>query len=114
MKSKLLVLALLAGCAFAAQISIGINIGPPPPPRVVAVPPTPGPGYSWIAGYWYPVNGRYVWHDGYWTRPPYAGAHWVEPRHDGAKYWAGYWDGPHGRVEHDHAWDHRADRDWHH
>jgi hypothetical protein len=100
-----------------AQVAIGIQIGPPPPPRHYVVPVGPGPEYAWVDGYWYPVNGHYVWHKGYWTRPPYAGARWVGPRHDGGRFYAGYWDGPHGRFEHDHHWDHDHDRDhdrWHH
>lgn len=98
-----------------AQVSLGIRIGPPPAPRVVAVRPvSPGPDYFWIDGYWYPVAGHYVWHAGYWTRPPYEGAHWVAPHHDGHQYFAGYWDGPHGRVEHDHSWDHSKYRDYNH
>jgi len=102
-----------ADCAPAsAQVSVGIEIGAPPPPRVIRVrPPAPGPEYAWIDGYWYPVNGHYVWHPGYWTRPPYAGAHWVGPRHEGGRYYNGYWDGPHGRIEHDHRWDREHDRD---
>jgi WXXGXW repeat (2 copies) len=100
-----------------AQVSVGIEIGAPPPPRVVAVRPvSPGPEFVWVEGYWYPVGHRYRWHEGYWTRPPYAGARWVGPRHDGERYFAGYWDGDHGRFEHDHHWDHDHDRDhgrWH-
>ncbi|HTA43205.1 MAG TPA: hypothetical protein VK789_12205 [Bryobacteraceae bacterium] len=115
MKKKLLLLALLASGGLFAAIGIGITIGPPPPPPVaVAPPPLPGPGYTWINGYWYPVNGRYVWHQGYWTRPPYAGARWIGPRHDGGRYYDGYWDGDHGRREHDHHWDRDHDRDYHH
>ena len=95
-----------------AQVSVGIEIGAPPAPRVVAVRPVaPAPDYLWVDGYWYPVNGHYHWHAGYWTRPPYAGAHWVAPRHDGQRYYGGYWDGDHGRFEHDHKWDHDHDRD---
>jgi hypothetical protein len=60
------------------------------------------------------VSGHYKWHDGYWTRPAYVGAHWVEPHHDGQQFFAGYWDGDHGRVEHDHAGDRGHDRDYHH
>jgi hypothetical protein len=60
------------------------------------------------------VGGRYVWHAGYWSRPPYAGAHWVGPRHDGHYYHEGYWDGPHGKVFHDHASDKGHDRDFRH
>jgi len=104
---------LLAGASAShAQVSLGIRIGPPPQPRVVHVQPrSPGADYVWLDGYWYPVGGRYRWHEGYWTRPPYGGAHWVGPRHDGQQFYAGYWDGEHGRVEHDHQWDKSHERD---
>jgi hypothetical protein len=106
-------LLLAGGNAAFAQVSIGIRIGPPPPPRVVRVlPPTPGPEYVWIEGYWYPVGRHYRWHEGYWTRPPYAGAIWVVPHYDAARFFAGYWSGGHGRVEHDHHWDRDRDRDY--
>ena len=107
---------LLAGGTAFAQVSIGvgIRIGAPPPPRVVAVRPVaPGPGYIWVEGYWYPVGHHYKWHEGYWTRPPYPGAIWVAPRHDGQMYYQGYWQDDHGRYPHDHAWDHdRKVRDY--
>jgi hypothetical protein len=110
---------LLAGAFFAgapaafSQVSIGIQIGAPPP-RVYAVRPVcPGPEseYAWVEGYWYPVSRHYVWHRGYWTRPPYEGARWVGPRHDGERFYEGYWDGPRGHFEHDHHWDKNHDRD---
>jgi len=113
-KLKLFVLTLLAaGGLFASGLSIGIRIGPPPRPRIVRVQPrSPGVGYTWVGGYWYPVAGHYRWHDGYWTRPVYVGAHWVEPRHDGQLYYAGYWDGERGQVAHNHQWDRdRVNRD---
>lgn len=113
MRIRLLAFALLA-CSFgaSAQVSIGIQIGAPPPPRVLRVRPVaPGPDYFWIDGYWYPDGHRYQWHQGYWTRPPYAGAHWAPPHHDGSRYFAGYWEGNRGRVEHDHRWDHDKHRD---
>lgn len=95
-----------------AQISVGINIGPPPAPRVVRVlPPSPGPEFVWIEGYWYPSGRHYKWHEGYWTRPPYPGARWIGPRHEGGQYFVGYWDGDRGRFEHDHHWDRDRDRD---
>jgi len=98
--------------AARAQVSIGIQIGAPPPPRVLAVvPPTPGPDFVWIEGYWYPVGKHYRWHAGYWTLPPYPAARWVPPRHDGDRFFAGYWDGDRGRFEHDHHWDRDHDRD---
>ena len=91
---------------------VGISIGPPPPPRVVYVEPSrPGREFVWVKGYWYPVGGRYQWHEGYWTRPPYEGAHWVEPHHDGGRFFMGYWEGDRGRVVHDPHWDDDHDRD---
>lgn len=116
MKNKLFALLFLAGGVLFAQISLGITIGAPPPPRVVRVRPrSPGPAFVWVEGYWYPVGGHYRWHDGYWTRPPYEGARWIAPRHDGHQFFAGYWDGEHGRIEHDHKWDKdREHRDFGH
>ena len=106
-------LLLAASCGFGYQISIGIRIGPPPPPRILKViPRSPGPGYVWIDGYWYAVGGRYRWHAGYWTRPPYPGAHWVPARHDGERFFEGYWDGDRGRRGHDHRWDKDRARDY--
>ncbi len=110
----MMLLAMLSVGASAshAQISFGIRIGPPPAPRVVhARPVSPGPDYVWVDGYWYPVGGHYRWHEGYWTRPPYPGAHWVAPHHDGKQFYNGYWDGDRGRFEHDHRWDKDHDRD---
>ena len=116
MRAMLLAAMLMSTVSIAgAQVSLGIRIGAPPAPRVVHVQPArPGPDYVWVEGYWYPVSVHYRWHDGYWTRPPYVGAHWVAPRHDGHQYFAGYWDGDHGRIEHDHRWDHGHDRDYDH
>jgi WXXGXW repeat (2 copies) len=113
-RTTLLAAVLLAGTSVvSAQVSVGINIGPPPPPRVVrVVPANPGPGFVWLDGYWYPVDGHYRWHQGYWTRPPYEGARWVGPRHDGRQFYAGYWEGDRGRVEHDHHWDRDRNRDF--
>jgi hypothetical protein len=112
-KKKLLALILLAGASMLGQVSIGIRIGPPPPLRVERVlPPSPGPEFVWVEGYWYPVGNHYKWHSGYWTRPPYGGAIWVRPRHDGDSFFNGYWEGDHGRREHDHRWDRDRDRDF--
>ena len=104
---------LVSGSVFGADISIGIMIGPPPPPYVVHVlPPSPSPEFVWVAGYWYPGKKHYKWHEGYWTRPPYAGARWMSPHYDGERYFAGYWKSNRGRVEHDHHWDKDHDRDY--
>jgi hypothetical protein len=108
-------LFLIGTSSFAGQVSFGIRIGPPPPPRVVrAMPPSPGPGYVWVDGYWYPAGSHYKWHSGYWTRPPYEGARWIAPHHDGDRYHEGYWEGEHGRVAHNHHWDHEKNRDYSH
>ena len=114
MKKCLLALVLaIGGVAWAADFSVGIRIGPPPPPRVVAVQPaSPGPEWVWVRGYWYPAGHHYKWHEGYWTRPPYAGAVWVAPHHDGERFFAGYWEGERGRWGHDHRWDRDHDRDY--
>lgn len=113
-KTALLAVMLLASMSVAgAQVSIGVRIGPPPPPPgVYVLPARPGPEFVWVEGYWYPVGRHYRWHEGYWTRPPYEGARWVAPRHDGEQFFEGYWEGGRGRVEHDHRWDRDRYRDF--
>ena len=75
MKKKLIAGFLLAGsCLFAApRFSIGVGVGVPvggygyyaPAPAYVA-PVAPGPGYSWVAGYWYGAGHTHrVWRAGY-------------------------------------------------
>src|SRR6266481_6375967 len=99
MKKLLAALVLTAGLSFGAQVSLGIRIGPPPAPRVERVRPSaPGPDYFWV--------------DGYWSRPPYTGSHWTGPRYEGGGFFEGYWDGDHGRVQHDHRWDRDRNRDF--
>lgn len=114
MKKLLLAAMLLAGGSLFGQFSVGIRIGAPPAPRLVRVRPnSPGPGYSWVDGYWYPSNNRYVWHAGYYTRPPYEGAAWVSPRYDGEQFYDGYWSGNERQYQHDHRWDRdRRNRDY--
>ena len=105
---------LLPASAARAQVSFGIHIGEPPAPRAYVVNPRPGPDYVWVEGYNYPEGGRYRWHDGYWTRPPYAGAYWVEPYHSGGQYYTGRWEGSRGVVNHDHRSDRNEHRDERH
>lgn len=114
MKMKMLAVVLFAAASvLSGQVSIGVRIGPPPAPRLVRVRPvSPGPGFLWVDGYWYPVGGHYRWHDGYWTRPAYSGARWMAPRHDGQRFYEGYWEGDRGRRDHDHRWDRGRDRDY--
>jgi hypothetical protein len=112
MKLKLLLATLLLSTtAFAAGfVRFGVGVGPvwggygygphyggyaivapPPAPLVSPYYAAPAPGYSWIGGYWYPNGARWVWRQGYWERPPYAGAFWVGPRYYGGRYYRGYW-----------------------
>ena len=66
--------ALLLACAPAAyaQVSFDFHMGAPLLRLArIASHGSPGPDYVWIEGYWYPVNGQYRWHNGYWSRPPY-------------------------------------------
>ena len=113
LRASLIAAALLFAMPVFAQISIGIRIGPPPAPRVVAFrPASPGPDFMWVEGYWYPVGAHYKWHEGFWARPPYAGARWIGPRHDGERFFDGYWDGEHGRVDRDHPWTAERERDF--
>jgi len=94
---KLIGTLILAGSSLFAgpRIAVGVDIGVPvaPPPVVASgyVAPAPGPGYTWVAGYWYPVGGRYIWHAGYWARPPYRGSVWIAPRYHAGRYYAGHW-----------------------
>jgi hypothetical protein len=104
-------LVLAPASAAHGQIAFGIHIGEPPAPRAYRVPPRPGPDYMWVEGYQYPEGGRYKWHDGYWTRPPYDGAYWVEPYHVDSQYFAGRWEGARGYVAHNHRWDRGRQRD---
>jgi len=95
-----------------AQVSFDYRLGTPPPaPRAYRIPPQPAPDYVWVEGYWYPVNGQYRWHNGYWTRPPYADAYWVAPYYERGQYYTGHWEGSRGDVHHDHGWDQSRQRD---
>jgi hypothetical protein len=104
MKTKLIVLALLASSSMfaATRFYVGARFGypapapvvryaAPPAPLAAYVAPSPGPGYSWVNGFWYPVGPRYQWRAGYWVRPPYSRAAWVAPRYYGGRYYRGYW-----------------------
>jgi hypothetical protein len=101
MKTRLMVLLLLTGCSMFAATHFYVGFGyapapvavyaPPPPPVYYAQPVMPGPGYSWVAGYWYPSGPRWAWHAGYWARPPYARSYWVAPRYFGGRFYGGHW-----------------------
>jgi hypothetical protein len=100
MKTKLLVLALLAGGSIFAQtrFSVGINLGggsrgyytQGPPAYAVAVPPCPGPDYFWTDGYWSQGYGS-AWVNGYWARRPYDGGFYqAGPRYNNAYVQRGF------------------------
>jgi hypothetical protein len=109
-----MLLALMVfGLGSVAGAQISVRIGPPPQARAMRVQPrSPGAGYVWVDGYYYPVSGRYQWHNGYWTRPPYAGATWVAPRHEGQEFFTGYWNGDRARIDHNHRSDRSRVRDY--
>jgi WXXGXW repeat (2 copies) len=110
--SVLLGVLFLPAAPAHAQVSFSFAFGtPPPPPRVYRVPPPPGPAYEWVEGYWYPADGRWSWHDGYWTRPPFADSYWIEPYWAGGRYFEGYWYTRRGNYDHDHRWDRDRERD---
>jgi hypothetical protein len=112
MATLLAATVMTGGLAFGAQVAIGVQIGPPPAPRVERIAPRPGADYEWVQGYWYPVGHHWKWHKGYWTRAPYSGARWFGPRYEGGQYYEGYWEGEHGRMEHNHHWDRDRERDY--
>jgi hypothetical protein len=107
-------LLLASASAARAQVNFDIRIGPPPAPRVYHVAPQPGRDYVWVEGYWYPQGSRYQWHNGYWTRPPYAGAYWVAPYHTNGHYYSGRWEDGRRNLLHDHRWDRNRQRDERH
>lgn len=49
----------------------------PPPLRAEPIFAAPGPGYVWVPGHWYWTGRDYIWHAGYWSRPPAVGQVWV-------------------------------------
>ena len=109
--SAVFALLMFAGSPAKAQVSFGVQIGQPPPPRAYRVVPPPAPdGYEWVEGYWYPVRGRWVWHDGYWSRPPFRGGYWVQPYYWNGRYVGGYWENGDRRRNHNHRWDRDYDR----
>jgi hypothetical protein len=70
----------------------------PSPPQSVesgASTPAPSPDHFWVPGYWYWVNGQYVWRAGYWGRcqPDWV---WIPARYawtpGGYVFLAGHWD----------------------
>ena len=102
-----------------AQITFGIRFRTPPPRlRYEVRPSSPGPGFVWSEGYWEPNGGRYRWHGGQWSRPPFEGGAYTNPRWDhypdGWHMQEGYWT--HEGHE-NHYWESHPDnrgRDRHH
>jgi hypothetical protein len=83
MKTRLLVVTLLAGSSMFAEthFSIGIGIGGQgyAAPPVAYASPRPGPGYTWIDGYWERVGPRRHWRSGYWAAPAYQSSYRAVP-----------------------------------
>src|SRR5258706_12488335 len=57
-------------------------------------PVSPGVGYVWVDGDWYRSGGRYVYRNGYWSRPrghrTWAAGVWVR-KGNGWYYKRGHW-----------------------
>jgi uncharacterized membrane protein len=112
-RTTILLALMVFGVGSVAGAQVSIRIGPPPQARAMRVQPrSPGAGYVWVDGYYYPASGHYRWHNGYWTRPPYAGATWVAPRHEGQEFFNGYWNGDRARIDHNHRSDRSRGRDY--
>ncbi|HUK13271.1 MAG TPA: hypothetical protein VLW17_08205 [Thermoanaerobaculaceae bacterium] len=78
----LIALLLMSSCIVAPYAPEG-----PPTPYAEAQVVAPSPGFVWIGGYWGWSN-RWIWHSGYWARPPRVGAVWVAGRWNrGARGW---------------------------
>ena len=86
-----LAMFLTAGCAVQGAYYVRTA---PPPPRAEVYGYAPGPGYVWVGGSW-DWRDRWVWRQGYWSRPPRPNARWTSgywssgPR--GYHYVRGYW-----------------------
>ncbi|HEY1205094.1 MAG: hypothetical protein ABSH46_19725 [Bryobacteraceae bacterium] len=84
MKSKLLVLGLLAGSSLFAGTRVFVGVGGYGPPPVVAyATPCPGPGYSWVGGFWDYSGPRRFWRAGYWAPPRFVRPFRAEPHYYG-------------------------------
>ena len=104
MKTKLLVLMLLAaGSVFAGtHVFVGVGGGYGyygAPPVVAYAPPCPGPGYYWVDGYWGWSGPHRFWHGGYWAAPRVYGGYGYGPRYYGGGYYGrGYYGGGRGHA----------------
>jgi hypothetical protein len=127
MKKSAMLLALLlvaGGTMFArTRVFVGFGVGPGyyAPPAVAYVPPCPGPGYTWVAGYWYRSGPHRYWRRGYWAPPRH---HYRD--HYYRRGFRGHdrdfrfndrgrgrdWDRYRGR-DHDRRWDRDRGRDFH-
>src|ERR1700744_2471928 len=95
----LMAVSLFAVSESNAQVSAGIYVGVRPGrPHgvVVARPACPSRAHVWVAEEWTPVNGRYVYHAGYWAMPPrphavWIAGHWNRMRHRGYYWVPGHW-----------------------
>lgn len=90
MKTKLLILLVLAGSSLFAKTRIFVNVGIGyggygyGPPVYSYAPP---PSYVWVPGYWEPAAPNYYYREGYYRggqygyRPSYYRNRWIAPRH---------------------------------
>jgi hypothetical protein len=72
----LLASALAAGCAAQGKVSYMVTTQPPQA-KVESL--EPRPGLTYVQGRWENVDGKWLWHDGTWTRQK-DGYVWVQGR----------------------------------
>jgi len=94
-KVFMLFAALTLGALATANAQIVVRVRPSRPAVVVTRPAQPSPRHVWVDEEWVPRGHRYVWHGGYWTKPPHRNAvfvpgHW--DHHERGEVWVkGYW-----------------------
>jgi len=84
----------LFGAATMAEAQIIVKVRPAAP--VIRVrPAAPTPRHVWVTGDYVYRGGQYVYTDGYWAVPAYAGAVWVDghwrKRRGGWVWIPGHW-----------------------
>jgi hypothetical protein len=82
----------------SSQAQFIVKIRPSAPVVVRSRPPAPSPRHVWVDGEWVWRGNQYVYTEGRWTEPRYAGArwvpgHWKYHRRRGGWFWVpGHWN----------------------
>ncbi len=96
-KSLLLLTAALLFSVADSSAQLVVRLRPNRPgARVVVRGARPSPRHVWVDEEWTPGSRTYVYHKGYWAKPPRPGAVWVagrwEHRPRGYVWIAGHWN----------------------